>query len=343
MRAVRFHGPGTDLTVEDVSDPVPGPEEVVVRVAACGLCGSDVHFLEDVPVPAGLPITLGHEPSGVVETVGTDVVGWAPGDRVAFTLGAGCGKCPTCASGHPTSCASLLLPGIHVDGAFAEKMRVRADALVAVPDGVSMAAAAVATDCVATPFHALRCTGKLCPGERVAVIGAGGLGTQAVGLARHLGAATIVVADVSEAALERIAPRADATVLITPGRDPGPEIAAAAGGGVELALECVGVPDAVTAGLQSLIPGGRLVLVGIGMSPPPIPLPQALFCVWEVSVLGAFGSHREDLEEVLRLAAESVIDIDASISHRVSLDDVPRGLEMLRTKEGNPQRIVMEP
>ena len=343
MRAARFHGREIGIRIEEVTYPVPGPGEVVVRLAACGICGSDVHFLEGMPVPGGLPITLGHEPAGVVETVGSGVRNWRPGDRVAVHLGVGCGTCRVCVSGHPNCCPQLVAPGLHIDGAFAEAVRVPAGALVRVPDGVSLAAAAVSTDCVATPYHALKCRAGLRAGERVAVIGCGGLGGQAVRLARVLGAAQVVAVDVSPVALERAA-RAGATdtIAVPPGDDGVAAVRDVTGGGADVVIECVGTPATVAAGVRALLPGGRLVAVGVGMLPPGIDLPQAIFALQELAVLGSFGSHPHDLEEIFRLEATRVIDIEASVSHRLCLDEVAAGLEMLRTKQGDPQRIVVE-
>ncbi len=343
MRAARFHGVGTPLEIEEVPYPEPGPDEVVVRIAACGVCGSDVHFLEDLPVPAPLPMTLGHEPAGLIESIGKEVRDWAPGDRVALSIGEGCGTCRTCRSGHPNSCLSLVVPGIHVDGAFAEAIRVRADALVAVPEGVSLRAAAVATDCVASPYHGLACRGRLEPGERVVVIGVGGLGGQGVALSRVLEAAMIVAVDTSPTALER-AKQAGAThtILSQPGADLAAEISELTDGGADLVLECVGAPDAVSLGTQVLRPGARLVLVGVGIEPPRIDVPLAMFGLRELTVLGSFGSHKRDLVEVLQMQADGLLDIDSTISHRLPLEKVAEGLEMLRTKKGDPQRIVIE-
>lgn len=337
MRAARFHGMAEPVRVEDVEKPVTGDDEVIVAIRACGVCGSDIHFLEGMPVPGGIPITMGHEPSGVIESVGTGVSGWNPGDRVAITLGDGCGECHACRTSHPSACPSLTAPGLHIDGAFADFCRVPASSLVRVPDQVSFAAAAVATDCVATPYHALKCRGEIRAGETVAVIGAGGLGMQAIGLAKVLGAGMVIAADPSPAARERaLAGGADEVV------ESAGQIRQVVPGGAGLILECVGLPETTSAGILGLAPGGRIVLVGVGMAPPPIPLPQAIFSLAEFSVLGAFASHKEDLEEVLALDAAGTIDIDASISHRFPLEKAPDALEMLMTKTGDPQRIVVE-
>lgn len=345
MRAARWHGLPTGMRVDEVPRPEPRTGEAVVRVVACGICGSDVHFLEGMPVPGGTPLTLGHEPAGVVESIGDGVTDWSVGDRVAISLDAGCGECRTCKMGNPNACLALIAPGLHIDGAFAEAVRVPASTLVRVPDGVSLAAAAVATDCVASPYHALKCRAQVRPGEQVVVVGVGGLGSQAVALAKVLGAERVIAADRSETALARAAASgADATVLVRDGVDPVTEIRAACegGGGAEVALECVGRPETVAAAFGTLMSGGRLVMVGVGMDPPAIGLPQALFSLWEMSVIGTFASHKADLEEILQMQADGVIDIDACISHRVDLDGVPGGLEMLQTRKGEPQRIVME-
>ena len=346
MKAVRFHGSAEGLRVESVPVRAPGPDEVLVKVAACGLCGSDVHFLEGMPVPGPLPVTFGHEPSGTVVSAGDEAAEWQPGDRVAITISDGCGRCRTCRSGAPEACPQQRAPGLHLDGAFAEYVTVAASSLVRVPDGVSMAAAAVATDCVASPYHALKCRGRLNPGEQVVVIGIGGLGSMAVVLARQLGAGRVVAVDRSPAALARaMASGADDGVLVADDADATAAsrgLLAAVDGGAELVLECVGRPDTTTLGGLALVPGGRLVLVGVGMAAPPIPHPQALFALFEYSVIGSFASHKEDLIEVLRLEECGAIDIEAAISHRVTLEEVPAGYERLRQYQGDPQRIVME-
>ena len=295
-----------------------------------------------MPVPGGLPFTLGHEPAGIVEAIGADVRGWRPGDRVALHLGAGCGACRVCLSGHPNCCPQLVAPGLHIDGAFAEAIRVPAAGLVRVPDDVSLVAAAVSTDCVASPYHALKCRAGLRPGERVAVIGCGGLGNQAVGLARVLGAEQVIAVDISAVALERAA-RAGATNCVDASKlDAASAMQDATGGGADVVIECVGSPETVTAGVRALLPGGRLVVVGVGMMPPAVDVPQAIFALHELAVIGSFGSHARDLEEIFRLEAAGTINIEASISHRLRLDQVAEGLDMLHTKRGDPQRIVVE-
>ncbi|MCC7075988.1 MAG: zinc-binding dehydrogenase [Acidimicrobiia bacterium] len=339
---MRTHAPGTPFVLEDVPWPDPGPGEVVVRVAACGVCHSDVHVLDGMPMPAPLPLTLGHEPAGTIEAVGEGVNDWAEGDRVAMHLGDGCGTCRACLSGHPMCCPKLGAVGLHFDGAYADAVKVPQSVMVRVPDEVSLAAAAVATDCVATPYHALKCRARMESGEKVVVIGVGGLGSMAIELARVLGAGQIVAVDTNPLALER-AERLGATDVVLADRDPVAGIRAATTDGADIVLECVGSPDTVAQGVNSLVGGGRCVAVGVGIMPPRIDSPQALFALFEYSLLGTFASHKEDLEEVLRMEAEGAIDIEASISERYPLERAIEALDILHKGGGDVQRMVIEP
>jgi len=124
MRAARFHGVDTPIRIEDVSYPEAGPGEVVVRVAACGICGSDLHFFGDLPTLMPPPCVMGHEPAGVIESLGEGITEWAPGDRVALHVGRGCGERRACRSDHPTCCASLQAPRLTIDSAISHRLRL---------------------------------------------------------------------------------------------------------------------------------------------------------------------------------------------------------------------------
>lgn len=341
MQAVRLPGPGAAVEFQEVAYPEPGPGEVVVRIAVCGVCGSDVHFLEGMPVPGGYPLTLGHEPAGVVESVGPDVVEWAPGDRVALHLGGGCGECGVCRSGHPMCCPNLVAVGLHVDGGFAEAVLAPTSCLLRVPDGVSLAAAAVATDCVATPYHALTCRAGLREGERVVVVGCGGLGSMTVKLAAELGAAEVIAVDRVPEALDR-ARAFGATQTVLADGDVPSAVRAILGDGADVSVECVGTAATLSAAILSLRPGGRAVALGVGLEPPRVDLPIALFSLWQLSLVGTFASHPEDLAAVLAMERDGRLGIEDVISHRVPLAGAADALDMLRTRRDDPVRIVVE-
>ena len=178
MRAARLHRAGAPLVVEEVAIPELAPGEVLVRVRACGLCGTDLHLAVEGSLPVErTPITLGHEAAGEVAAVAPGVSAWREGDRVALFPAASCGACRWCRSGRESLCDAAKVYGMARDGALAEYVAVPARSLVALPAGIPFDQGAVITDGVATPFHALRARGALRAGETVGIFGCGGLGT----------------------------------------------------------------------------------------------------------------------------------------------------------------------
>ncbi|MDP2949933.1 MAG: zinc-binding dehydrogenase [Chloroflexota bacterium] len=323
--------------------PSVGPDEVLVRVEACGMCGSDIHFWEgSAPIPSP-PITLGHEPAGVIAVVGVEVEGWREGDRVAVRAGAGCGQCRSCLAGDEPGCPRFRVLGMHIDGGFAQYLKAAAASLICLPDAIPFEIGAILTDAVATPFHAITDRGGLKPGERVAVFGCGGLGLHAVQIARLLGAATVIAVDVRAAALAR-AERAGAHHAIdASGEAPHRRIREITEGqGVDVALEFVGSAKTIGQAVGSLARGGRAVIVGMGVEPIQLPPPNVF--VWsEFQVIGSFGSTRANVESVLELVAAGKLDLSESVTARLPLAEVNEGLRMLHTKEGDPVRVVITP
>src|SRR3954453_17749667 len=194
MRAARFYAPGEPLRVETVPRPRPDEaDDVLVRVAAVGLCGSDIHIaVEGITATPYQPITLGHEIAGTVEGVGSGVEDWTPGDRVAVSAIEVDGTCANCTAGHAEVCLGRRLKGIQADGGLGEYVVVPARNLCRLPDSVSFPVGAVITDAVATPFHALVEVAGLTAGQSAAVFGVGGLGLHAVQIARLLRASPII-------------------------------------------------------------------------------------------------------------------------------------------------------
>lgn len=241
MHAARLIEPGKPLRIDELPVPEPSPDEVLIRVHACGLCGTDVHLAVDGTLPvARTPITLGHEAAGVVAGLGSAVSSLSEGDRVAVFPASSCGSCRLCRCGRESLCDRSEVFGMMRDGALAEYFTAPARAVMALPEAVPFDIGAVITDGVATPFHALRSRGCLRPGETVGVFGCGGLGTHAVQLARMMGATCIVAVDTNAAALGR-ALELGADVAINPrDADVAREIRAQVGG-LDLALEFVGL------------------------------------------------------------------------------------------------------
>lgn len=339
MKAARLHRPKEPLHVEEIPAPEPGPGEVLVRVGACGLCGTDVHIAREGTVPtAYAPITLGHEPAGTVAKVGPGVEGWKEGDRVAVYPQETCGSCSFCREGRDSLCSRARVLGLQREGALAEFLSVPATSLMRLPDSIPFEQGAILADAVATPFHAVASRGGLRAGERVAVFGCGGLGTHAVQIAKLFGAAEVIAVDLSDAALER-ARRAGADRTVNGSAEsPAKKIRELTGGGVDLALEFVGSAKTVDQAVKSLRRGGRAVAVGIGPEEMRL-VPPYTFVGSEFQLTGSFGSTKAELEQVVGLVASGKLDLSGSVSGTFSLADANTALE----KVGTGGRVVVRP
>lgn len=342
MKAARFYEVAEPLVVEDVPCPTPQPGEVLLRVRACGICGSDIHIaIEGVTQTAFKPITLGHEISAEIAELGDGTEGWRVGDRVAVSCIVSCGHCASCRSGNEQLCFRKRLLGVHRNGGLAEFVTVPSNNLVKLPDQISYEEGAILTDAVATPYRALTSRGRLVPGESVVVIGCGGLGIHAVQLARIFGAGLIIAVDVSEVALERAMTLGADLVCRADREDPVAFIKKATGGcGADLALECVGREKTIATALSCLTGGGRAVVVGLGSEE--IRGLTATDLVWrEVQLLGSFAFTVREIEDVVRLVVNGRLDISGSVSKTIALEEINAGLEALLRKIDDPIRIVV--
>jgi len=203
MRAERFYGDSRTVAVEDVPIPIPGPGEVLVKVAFCGICHSDLSLINGTFPPQRPVVTQGHEASGTVAQLGPGVTGWAEGDRVIVAAGRPCTICANCRRGDIANCQRIQLMAFAYDGAWAEYTLAQAVGLTRVPDNVPLEQAAILADAVSTPFGAVVRTGKVGLGESVGVWGVGGIGTHIVQLARLVGAVPVIAVDINSDVLDR--------------------------------------------------------------------------------------------------------------------------------------------
>lgn len=343
MRAARFTGIGQPVEIQDVPDPSAGPGEVVVGVEACGVCASDLHFLHgEIPLPVAPPLTLGHEPSGVIAAVGAEVPVWEEGERVAVAAGKACLSCRSCASGRLEECRAPQIMGAHYDGGWAEYLVAPWYALARLPDDVPFEHGAIACDAVSTPYAALLGRGGLRPGERVGLWGIGGLGTHAVQIARLAGAAFIVAVDPLPAARER-ALALGADLALDPAEDIPNAVRDATGGqGLDLAVDLIGRQAVVRQAMASLTRGGRVVLVGQSFETLDAG-PIAFLSFLGIAVLGHLGYSKRDLEEVLALMASGRLDVSSSISGRYPLERAGEAVQRLTSKDDAPVRLLITP
>ena len=301
MRAAVIRQVGSIELVDDWAEPKAGPGQLVVRVAACGVCYRDLVDRDGGYPFMRRPVVTGHEVAGTVEAVGDGVRAFAVGDRVATGLRAPCGACPACAAGDEVRCqASPVMYGITVDGGYAERVVLWESSLVRVPDGVDLQAAAMLNCTAAVALRALRRHARLVAGETVLMTGAsGGVGVHALQVAHILGARVVAVTS-SEAKAERLRAdpllRADDVVV---SRDAGwhKEVVARTGGGADVALELVGAPT-FNGALRSLRMGGRAVVVG-NVTTERVEVNPGYLISREISVAGSMGASRAELAEVL--------------------------------------------
>src|SRR3954468_7302375 len=345
MRAQRFYKATREWAVEDVPIPEPGPGEVLIKVAYCGICHSDLSLIDGVFGGPFVPdaVTQGHEASGTIAALGPDVAGWEVGDRVIPAAGRPCGVCENCLRGRFGECLDIRLMAFAYDGAWAEYTVAQAFGLTRVPDEVPMDQAAILADAVSTPFGAVVNTGKVRIGEAVGVWGIGGVGAHIVQLARLVGANPILAFDVDDEILMRA--RAVGADHALDSRDPELKQKVAAltkGHMLDAAFDAVGLKATFEQGLDLLRPGGRVV--GVGMSGQEVSLGNTLgFNLLRKQALGHLGYRNADIDTLFPRVAAGRLDLSRSISEVVSLEDVGEGIRKLHERDGNPIRILVQP
>ncbi|MFA6472934.1 MAG: zinc-binding dehydrogenase [Candidatus Latescibacterota bacterium] len=262
MKAVRLIETGRPLEMQDIPVPEIHAEDVLVRVMAAGICHSDAHYRSGVSKVYPLPRTLGHEVSGVIEKVGSDVTHLKPGDRVCLHYLVTCGDCYYCQRGTEQFCTSGKMIGKHCDGGYAECIAVPARNAFILPSEIPFEQGAVMMCSSATSLHAIR-VADVKPGESVAVFGAGGLGLSAVQIARAFGAMDVFAVDIDRTKLDRAA--GFGAIPVDAGKnDAAAEIMKLTGGrGVDVSLELIGLPLTMRQAVLSLAIGGRAALVGL--------------------------------------------------------------------------------
>jgi threonine dehydrogenase-like Zn-dependent dehydrogenase len=326
---------GTQAVVAEVPDPAPAPDEVIVEVDACGLCGSDVHVLQNGQAAEGQ--ILGHEFSGRIAEAGRDVTGWRTGQPVAASPLGSCGKCRTCARGLAFRCEAAPNIGITRPGAYAQFVAVPARQLVALPGELP-----VEVGCHAEPFsvalQAVALSGAG-PGDPVLVYGAGPIGLYAIMGLRLAGAGPIVAAGRSEGR-RKAAAAVGADVVLDTREKTVTQYAEEAGVRFAAVLECSAAPGAFTEAMAVTEPGGTVVEVALTPEAPLLPLFGLLSEGLHLVGACAFS------DETYRTAVDHLISgrapVERLVSERVTLDGTPDALIRLRTP-GSLVRVISRP
>jgi threonine dehydrogenase-like Zn-dependent dehydrogenase len=328
MTAAVYQSPGV-ITLEDRPVPAPGPEQVLVQVHHCGICGSDIHQLRD---GWGLQkgVVAGHEWTGTIAAVGENVTTWAVGERVVGAASPKCGSCRRCLEGKPSQCENRGSVTEVSDGAFAEYILVRAAGVLRLPDGLSARHAALAEP-LAVAMHGITRSG-IAPGDSVMVFGAGPIGALTIAALRAMGVDHITVVE-PHAARQQLARSVGASEVIDPSEleiFPSWEPDKLSSRAVHVVLECSGHKAAIEAGFNQLLRGGMLVMVGAGIDHPTFDPNRMILN--ELTVTGSFIYDLGGFERALDLLASEGFPNDLLIDPvDIPLSGVTDALEALAT------------
>jgi L-iditol 2-dehydrogenase len=332
------------LEIADLPTPAVGADEVLVRVEACGICGSDVHGYDGGSGRRIPPIVMGHEAAGTVAAVGSGVTGYAAGDRVTFDSTVYCGRCAFCLSGDVNLCENRQVIGVSCgdyrrNGAFAEYVVVPARILYPLPETISFAEAAM-LEAVSVALHAVRVSGAS-GGESALVIGAGMIGLLTLQAARAAGCARVFIADIDPTRL-RLAEQIGADrILDASGADLLNQVLALTGGrGVDLAFEAVGRNETVSSAIDCTRKGGTVTLVG--NIQPVVELPLQKVVSRQIRLQGSCASAGE-YPQAIDLIASGKIVVGPLITAVAALEDGPRWFERLHAREPNLMKIILTP
>jgi alcohol dehydrogenase, propanol-preferring len=330
MRAARIFE-DLSLRVGELAVPAPGPGQVLVRIHAAGVCGTDLHILDGMIKPDPYPMTIGHEAAGIVEAAG-EGARLSPGDRVAVYNKIFCGACEQCLAGRPNVCDNEPGQlGFNMDGGDAEYVAVPERNLVPVPPSVDFATAAVLTCAGMTAVHATKLS-RLRLGQTAVINGIGGVGVLVVQAARAAGARVIAVADSPQKCdLAKSHGATDGVVVAGAGEyaDLPAVVREITGGrGADVFFELVGTTQTMTAGVRCLAKGGTFV--STGYTDEPLNVHPIEFILSEASLVSTVAATRQDLEDALRLAASGALTVP--IAARYPLDGLPDALGALRQR-----------
>ncbi len=339
MKAAVFYAAGEPLRIEEIPTPVPAEGQALIKVAACGLCHTDLHYTDHgVPTFKKPPLVLGHEVAGTVASLAGAADGWQEGDRVLLPAVYGCGQCDMCRVGRENICARMVMFGNNVDGGYAEYILAPTKDLIPLAEDIPLVEGSIIADAVTTPYHAVVNRGQVRPGDNVVVFGCGGIGLNLVQMAAAVGANVIAV-DIVDEKLDW-ARRLGAQATLNPSNVErvDKELRKLTGGGADVGFEAIGNPSTQEQTFASLRTGGRFVVVGY--SSKPMTLDSGRVMYREMEIIGSLGCRAVDYPRVLDLVRQGKIKVQELVTDRYPLEDINAGLDALRQGKGIRSVVV---
>ncbi len=340
MRAAIFRESKRPLEIVEVAAPdIEKDDEVIIKVASCGLCHTDLGYIDfGVPTFKKPPIVLGHEPAGMVQHIGAKVTNVQVGDRVLIGP-ITCGDCFFCRTGRENICESMMMIGNNIDGAFAEYVKVPSRSLIKLPDQLPLKESCVISDAVISPYHAVKERGKVKLGDWIAIYGCGGVGINCIQWANLAGGLVIGI-DVMDQKLE-LAKELGAVEVINAKKveKVSKAIKGITGGmGADVAMECIGNPETITQAFESVRSGGTVCVVGYSFKSPALNAARLMYK--EIEMSGSVAGIIPDYYKVFDLIKKGRFRIDKLITSRYPLEQINEAFDEMR--KGEAIRIIVE-
>jgi D-arabinose 1-dehydrogenase-like Zn-dependent alcohol dehydrogenase len=318
MKSIRLVQPGQPLQSQDIPIPEIGPDDVLIRVKAAGICHSDAHYRAGLSKVEPLPLTLGHEIAGVVEKTGSRIQHVSNGSRVCVHYLATCGHCHFCSRGHEQFCATVQMIGKHRNGGYAEFVCVPGRSVFVLPEEIPFEHGAIMMCSSATTLHALK-KARLQAGESVAIFGFGGLGFSALQLARALGAGDIYAVEINPAKLKMAAHHGAIPIDARQGDAAAQIHRATRGRGADVSLELIGLPETMDGAVRCLGIFGRAALVGLTRQSFAVS-PYENVINKEAEIIGVSDHLASELPPLLDLARNGQLQFPPGIIRTIPLD-----------------------
>jgi L-iditol 2-dehydrogenase len=332
------------FAVEDVPMPQYGNNDILIRVKACSICGSDIHGMDGSTGRRIPPVIMGHEASGIVEKAGSNVINFKPGDRVTFDSTVYCGNCDYCRAGQVNLCDNRKVLGVscndyRLNGAFAEYVAVPQHIVYAMPDNISFEQAAM-VEPLSVALHAVkRC--NISVNDTALVVGAGMIGLLVIQLLKAAGCATVIAADILQNKLE-MAKKFGADIILNSNEmDVPSEVGKITKNkGADLAFEVVGMASSLNTAIESVKKGGSVILVGNLKKTVDFPLQSVV--TRQITLFGSCASSL-DYGDCLDLISSQRVDVESFISAVASLDEGAEWFKRLYNKEASLMKVILKP